>query len=199
MIIDLDSQRPAGLDPVSYLSGYREGCANRAAMRSKAHRVIVRYGPATFIIVACIGLVVAAHVGRDRGGGESAGASAMEETTGSIGDSPRETAELALSDEERGRLYESVMRIADASVANVPAPAVADALPSGVPLQDLPGHGAGDSTGAGPQIREVRRPDRGGRSEEPRGGGHDSTLQAAAVTWLAPQPRVRRVLAKYAA
>jgi hypothetical protein len=138
MIIDLDSQRPAGLDPVSYLSGYREGRANRPAMRSKAHRVIVRYGAATFIIVACIGLVVAAHVGRDRRGSESTDASAMEETTGSIGDSQRATAELALSDEERGRLYEGVMRIADASVANVPAPTVADALPSGVPLQDLP-------------------------------------------------------------
>jgi len=50
----------------------------------------------------------------------------------------RATAELVLSDEERGRLYEGVMRIADASVANVPTPAVADALPSGVPLQDLP-------------------------------------------------------------
>ena len=137
-IIDLDSQRPAGLDPVSYLSAYREGCTNRPAMRSKAHRVIVRYGPATFIIVACVGLVVAAHVGRDRRGGESAGASAMEETTGSIGGGQRATAELALSDEERGRLYEGVMRIADASVANVPAPAVADALPSEVPLQDLP-------------------------------------------------------------
>jgi len=138
MIIDLDSQRPAGLDPGSYLSGYREGCANRPAMRSKAHRVIVRYGAAMFFIVACIGLVVAAHVGRDRRGGESAGASAMEETTGRIGGSQRATAELALSDEERGRLYEGVMRIADASVANVPTPAVADALPSGVPLQDLP-------------------------------------------------------------
>ena len=58
--------------------------------------------------------------------------------TGSIGGSQRAMAELALSDEERDRLYESVMRIADASVADVPAPAVADALPSGVPLQDLP-------------------------------------------------------------
>src|SRR6516164_5317974 len=75
----------------------------------------------------------------DRRGSESAGTSAMEETTGSIGGSQRATAELALSDEERGRLYEGVMRIADASVANVPAPAVADALPSGVPLQDPAG------------------------------------------------------------
>ena len=61
----------------------------------------------------------------------------MEETT-SIGGSQRAMAELALSDEERGRLYEGIMRIADAWVAEVPAPAVADALPSEVPLHDLP-------------------------------------------------------------
>jgi hypothetical protein len=108
-------------------------------MRGKAHRVIVRYGAATFIIVACIGLVVAAHVGRDRWGGESTDALVMEETIGGMSGGQRATAELALSDEERGRLYEGVMRIAYASVANVPTPAVADALPSGVPLQDLPG------------------------------------------------------------
>jgi hypothetical protein len=137
MIIDLDSQRSVGLDPVSYSSGYREGRANRPAVR-KARRVVMRCRATTFVIVACIGLVVAAHVGRDRRGGESTDASAMKETTGIIGDSQRATAELALSDEERGRLYEGIMRIADASVANVPAPAVADALPSGVPLHDLP-------------------------------------------------------------
>src|SRR5262245_49352996 len=131
MIIDLDSQHPADFDPVSYSSGDRQGRTNRPAMRSSARRC----SAAMFMIVACIGLVVAAQ----RRGSESTDASAMNETTGSIGDSQRATAELALSDEERGRLYEGVMRIADASVANVPTPAVADALPSGVPLQDLPG------------------------------------------------------------
>ena len=131
MIIDLDSQRPTGLDPVSNSSGYHEGGANRPAMRSKAHRVVVRCRATTFVIVACIVLVVAAHVGRR--GGESTDASAMKES-----DSQRATAELALSEEERGRLYEGIMRIADAWVANVPAPAVADALPSEVPLHDLP-------------------------------------------------------------
>jgi Protein of unknown function (DUF1236) len=135
MIIDLDSQRPTGLDPVSNSSGCHEGGANRPAMRSRAHRVVVRCRATTFVIVACIGLVVAAHVGHR--GGESTDASAMKETTGSIGDSQRAT-ELALSEEERGRLYEGIMRIADEWVANVPAPAVADALPSEVPLHDLP-------------------------------------------------------------
>jgi hypothetical protein len=46
--------------------------------------------------------------------------------------------ELALSDEQRGRIYDSVMRIPDAPVAQAPPPAVADALPPGVPMQDLP-------------------------------------------------------------
>ena len=44
----------------------------------------------------------------------------------------------SLSDEQRGRIYEGVMRIADAPVAQTPAPALADALPSGVAMQDLP-------------------------------------------------------------
>jgi Protein of unknown function (DUF1236) len=136
MTIDLDRQRPTGLDPLSNSSGYHEGGANRPAMHSKAHRAVVRCRATTFVMVACIGLVVAAHVGR--GGGESTDASAMKETTGSIGDSQLATAELALSEEERGRLYEGIMRIADEWVANVPAPAVADALPSEVPLHDLP-------------------------------------------------------------
>jgi hypothetical protein len=93
----------------------------------------------TFIImVACLGFAAAAQVGPDRRGGESTDTSAMEETTGSTAGSKRATAELALSDEQRGRIYEDVMRIQDASVAYEPAPAVADALPSAVPLQDLP-------------------------------------------------------------
>jgi hypothetical protein len=63
----------------------------------------------------------------------------MDETTGSVArPGKRAAAELALSDEQRGRIYEGVMRIADAPVAAAPAPALADALPSGVAMQDLP-------------------------------------------------------------
>src|SRR5262249_60245537 len=119
MIIDLDSQRPTGLDPVSNSSGSHEGGANRPATRSKAHRVVVCCRAVTFVIVACIGLVVAAHVGRR--GGESTGGSGMKETPGSIGDSHRATAELALSEEERGRLYEGITPIAAGRRANWPA------------------------------------------------------------------------------
>jgi Protein of unknown function (DUF1236) len=64
---------------------------------------------------------------------------AMDETTGSAGSSGgKSVPELALSDEQRGRIYDSVMRIADAPVAQAPPPSVADALPHGVPMQDLP-------------------------------------------------------------
>jgi hypothetical protein len=60
----------------------------------------------------------------------------MDETTGSVG-SPKST-ELALSDEQRGRIYDGVMLVPDAQVAHVAAPAVADPLPRDVPLHDLP-------------------------------------------------------------
>ena len=65
---------------------------------------------------------------------------AMDETTGRAGPSGGKSAsgELALSDEQRGRIYDSVMRMPDAPVAQAPPPAVADALPPGVPMQDLP-------------------------------------------------------------
>lgn len=93
-------------------------------------------GVIAIALVACVGLA-AAQTGR-RGVGDT-DASAMDETTGSVARPGRRAgAELALSDEQRGRIYEGVMRIADAPVAPAPAPALADALPSGVAMQDLP-------------------------------------------------------------
>ena len=94
----------------------------------------LRRGVIAITLVACVGFA-AAQSGR-RGVGDT-DASAMDETTGSVA-SPGKRAGLALSDEQRGRIYESVMHIADAPVAQAPAPALADALPSGVAMQDLP-------------------------------------------------------------
>ena len=94
----------------------------------------LRRGVIAITLVACVGFA-AAQSGR-RGVGDT-DASAMDETTGSVA-SPGKRAGLALSDEQRGRIYEGVMRIADAPVAPAPAPALADALPSGVAMQDLP-------------------------------------------------------------
>ena len=91
----------------------------------------------TFIIIlACLGFAASAQIGGDLRGGESTNTVGKGRDHGC--GSKRATAELALSDEQRGRIYEGVMRIQDASVAYEPAPAVADALPSAVPLQDLP-------------------------------------------------------------
>jgi hypothetical protein len=88
---------------------------------------------------AGLALAAAAGIGRDGRGGEARDATGMDETTGSVGGGPRAGAGLALSDEQRGRIYEGVMRVSDAPVAHAaPAPGIADALPGGVPLQDLP-------------------------------------------------------------
>jgi len=97
----------------------------------------LRRGVIVATLIACVG-IAAAQKGH-RGVGDS-DASAMDETTGSVGSpgAKRAGAELALSDEQRGRIYDSVMRIPDAPVAQAPAPALADALSSEVPMQDLP-------------------------------------------------------------
>ena len=97
----------------------------------------LRRGVIVATLIACVG-IAAAQKGH-RGVGDS-DASAMDETTGSVSSpgSKRAGAELALSDEQRGRIFDSVMRIPDAPVAEAPAPALADALPSEVPMQDLP-------------------------------------------------------------
>jgi hypothetical protein len=42
------------------------------------------------------------------------------------------------SDEQRSRIFDGVMRILDAPIAEVAAPEVADSLPPEVPTQDLP-------------------------------------------------------------
>ena len=107
----------------------------------------------------------------------------MDETTGSVG-SPKST-ELALSDEQRGRIYDGVMLVPDATVAHVAAPAVADPLPRDVPLHDLPAGVTRDvPLVRGPQICEIRRPDSGRQFGKPRGGRNDPALQAVALASL---------------
>jgi hypothetical protein len=96
----------------------------------------LRRGVIVATLFACVGIAAAQKGPR---GVSDMDASAMDETTGSVSPgAKRAGAELALSDEHRGRIYEGVMRIPDAPVASAPAPALADALPRGVPLQDLP-------------------------------------------------------------
>jgi hypothetical protein len=99
-----------------------------------------RHGAITIALVGCVGLAAAAQTGRGQRSGQSTDATLMDETTGSVGSprAQRATGELALSDEQRGRIYEGVMRIPGAPVAHEPPPALSDPLPGGVPIQDLP-------------------------------------------------------------
>src|SRR4029453_3023160 len=103
-------------------------------MRSARHRGMITIG-----FAASLALAAAAGIGRDgRGGGgrdttgvdettrtraaqsarggrggEARDTTGMDETTGSVG-GKRASAGLALSDEQRGRIYEGVMRVSDA-------------------------------------------------------------------------------------
>jgi hypothetical protein len=99
-----------------------------------------RYGSmVTVTLVACVILAAAGHPSfSSRDDVDNTDSSLMSETTRSVSFRKPATSELAISDEQRGRIYEAVMRISDAPVADVPAPAVAEPLPRNVPWQDLP-------------------------------------------------------------
>jgi Protein of unknown function (DUF1236) len=98
-----------------------------------ANRVALLFGLAGL----CLGAAIVLEAGRiaSHGGDVSA---VLERTssdvTGSIGGSAR----LPLTDEQRGRIFDGIMKLYDAPVADVPAPEVAAALPSSVALQELP-------------------------------------------------------------
>ncbi len=86
-------------------------------------------------IISMLGLCVAAAASL-RDSDRRMDELATDDTTGSLGGQTR--AALRLSDEQRFRIYESVMRIEDAPVADVAPPELADALPREVAMQDLP-------------------------------------------------------------
>ena len=74
----------------------------------------LRSGMVTVTLMVGVGLAAAAHTSLgSRASIDDTDASLMDETTGSVG--PRKHPELPLSDEQRGRIYEGVMRIADAT------------------------------------------------------------------------------------
>jgi Protein of unknown function (DUF1236) len=80
----------------------------------------VRYSVVLVTLMACVALTVGSS-GNSRDGVQK-----------------RRTPELAINDEQRGHIFEIVMRISDAPVANGPTPEITDALPEQVPMQDLP-------------------------------------------------------------
>jgi hypothetical protein len=89
------------------------------------------YGALLFALLAGMGVVA------DKLAAENAAlvtpAAADPDSTGSVG-----TSSLPLSGEQRGRIFEYVMRLPATSAADVPDPQASTPLPSSVPLQDLP-------------------------------------------------------------
>jgi hypothetical protein len=61
------------------------------------------------------------------------------DATGSVGGSRGSPSwRLPLTDEQRGQIFDDIMKLRDAPVADVPAPEAATALPRSVTLQELP-------------------------------------------------------------
>ena len=99
-----------------------------------ANRVALLFGLAGL----CLGAAIALTAGRIASHGGDVLAS-MDRTsadvTGSIGSAG---ARLPLTDEQRGHIFDGIMKLRDAPVADVPAPDAIAALPGSVPLQELP-------------------------------------------------------------
>ena len=81
-----------------------------------------RYGMGLIVVTVLVVAAAAAHSGLSSNMTVDSAKSAVPEFT----------------DEQRGRIFDAVMRISDAPVTEMAAPKVADALPEEVPMQELP-------------------------------------------------------------
>ena len=105
-------------------------------------RPSLRHAVLVICLVGCVGLAAAAGLGHRGPGGSADALQLDDETTGSVGPfrgagNIGRTA-LALSDEDRFHIYEGVMLVPDAPVADAPVAEIDDALPGDVALQDMP-------------------------------------------------------------
>jgi hypothetical protein len=92
-----------------------------------------RHLVALVALMACVAFTGATPSGSGRDSVEDADSFFMDRSL-----AKRRASELAINDEQRGHIFDGVMRISDAPVADGPTPEVADALPEQVPMQDLP-------------------------------------------------------------
>jgi hypothetical protein len=98
--------------------------ANPPASGSKKEkrRAMSRYGMGLIVVTVLVVAAAATHSGLSSNTTVDSAKSAVPE----------------FSDEERGRIFDGVMRISDAPVTEMVAPEVADPLPEEVPMQELP-------------------------------------------------------------
>jgi hypothetical protein len=107
-------------------------------------RFSFRHGAMLFAAVAGVGFALATVTG-DRGARQTSADSTsdnsmMDETTGSLAPTGarRPVQPLALTDEERARIHSRVIHMPNAPTVEVTPPELLGALPSFVPLQELP-------------------------------------------------------------
>jgi hypothetical protein len=114
-------------------------------MRPIHQRVAVLFGLAGL----CLAAAFALEIGRLSGTGPDTDASvsiSRERASHEIGDARDVTGSieqvagrrLPLTDEQRGRIYDDIMRLADAPTADVPEPDATPVVPGSVALQELP-------------------------------------------------------------
>jgi hypothetical protein len=93
-----------------------------AALKMEEWRAMSPYGMGLTVVTVLVVAVAAAQSG----------------LSGSITVNSNKSAKPKFSDEERGRIFDGVMRISDASLTDMAAPEVAGSLPGNVPMQELP-------------------------------------------------------------
>jgi hypothetical protein len=93
----------------------------------------LRYSVVLVTLMACLAFTTVGSSCSSRDGVEDGDLSLVDESVAERG-----TSELAINDEQRGHIFDGVMRISDAPVAGGQTPEVADTLPEQVPMQDLP-------------------------------------------------------------
>ena len=92
------------------------------ALKKEERRAMSRYGMGLMVLMACVVFAAARHP-------SLSSHMTMDSAKRSVPE---------FSDEQRGRIFDGVMRISDAPVTEVVAPEVADSLPEEVSMQDLP-------------------------------------------------------------
>jgi hypothetical protein len=105
-------------------------------MRTLMQRVALLFGLAGLCLGAAIALAAERLAARthdlsaatDRNSGDITGSVGLSASAGG----------LPLSDEQRGHIFDGIMKLDDAPVAEVPEPEATAALPGSVALQDLP-------------------------------------------------------------
>ena len=107
-------------------------------MRTLWRRVALRFGIASLCLGAAIALAASRLASQTGDVSATAdGVSARADVTGSIGESASARS-LPLSEEQRGHIFDRIVKIHDAPTADVALPEFVTAVPKSVALQELP-------------------------------------------------------------